>query len=244
MSQKHSVASSDESWAQLRANVKNCRFINCPRNQEEKLPILFDRKKDSLTRIRFLVLSQEPAASLRKILSNPAMIEEFLINECACNSTPKKGGLPAKIREVFNKRFDPATSEIYWTHSLKCVPRSDQDINREWEKCAHVCKDHFNEEVALIPSKRLTIIPLGNYALALCRHLFEGEPLSSTRGIMRYISTMIAEKEVSFREKKIFLFPFIHPAHHEKVLRRHDRKGIVRDREKEFIERIRQMDKS
>jgi len=223
--------------------VKNCRFSDCPRNQREKLPILFDREKDSLTEIRFLVLSQEPGASLRKTYSNSIDIEKYLIRQCASTPNPWKVGLPAKIREIFNRKFDPRTGEIYWTHALKCVPRSDQDIKTEWEKCAHLCRCHLIDELGLIPSERLAIITLGNYALAMSRHLFEREPLSDTKGIMKCISTTDPEKEVGFRGKKISLFPFVHPARREAVLELYDKGRIVKNREKEFVERIRQMDR-
>ena len=54
------------SWEELRTSVKNCPFTDCLRNNKEKLPILFDRKEESLSKIRFLVVSQDPGSSLKK----------------------------------------------------------------------------------------------------------------------------------------------------------------------------------
>jgi len=235
VSQKFSAGPCNQNWAQLRADVKNCQFIDCPRNQK-KLPLLFDRKEDTISKIRFIVLSQDPGASLRP--NNPKMMEDYLIRECSNIECPTKGGLPARIREIFNKRFDPSADEVYWTHSLKCVPFKDEDINKEWKACARFCKDYFRREIQLIPSECLALIPVGRYALTLCRHLLEDWPLSNV-GIVKYMQAHVSpdsEKPFNFNEKRVLIFPFIHPSHRSQNLKRYE--GLA-DIEKRFAETIR-----
>jgi len=234
---------SDISWAKLRGDVKNCPFSKCPRNNE-KLPIFFNRSEESLSKIRFFVVSQEPGFSLRKKYNSTRDMEEYLIKDCL-QLKPKRTSPINKIIEIFGK-FDPLNAEIYWTHALKCVPcKSDNDIKTEWESCAPCCLSHLKNELNSIPSKNLALIPLGNYALALCRNLF-GEPLSHPYGILEYIRSADPEKKFSFSEKgfsekEISLFPFLHPSHREQILKLHDRSNEVKNKENKFIERIRQL---
>ena len=217
--------------------MKNCQFTNCPRNQE-KLPLLFDRKDDTISKIRFIVLSQDPGASLRTHptkCTNPEIMEDYLIKECR----EKKGVVPARIGRIFAKGFDPSVDEVYWTHSLKCVPISDRDITKQWKTCAPLCKDYFMREIQLISSEGLVLIPLGRYALALCRHLLEGRPLSNVGGIVKYMQGHVSpswQKPSSFPEKRMLVLPFIHPRHREQVLKLHE--GLA-DIEKSFAETIR-----
>jgi len=82
-------------WEELRMEVKNCQFAGCPRNRN-KLPILFDRSEGSLARIRFVVVSQDPGAGLRKRFSSPERMEEFLASECDGNQFPQRWGAPSQ----------------------------------------------------------------------------------------------------------------------------------------------------
>jgi hypothetical protein len=182
-----------------------------------------------------MVLSQEPNAKLRfKYNNNAEKIEEQLIKECR----ERKGVVPARIGRIFDKGFDPSADEVYWTHSLKCVPSSNQDINREWNACALICKGHLKREIELIPSESLVLIALGNYALALCRHVLEGTPLSNPRGITKYMQERASpdSQEIRFLEKRVLLFPFIHPSHGAQVLEEH---RCLAEIEKSFVEKIR-----
>lgn len=227
------------SWKELRTSIKNCTFIDCPRNKN-KSPILFDRNEIFLSEIKFLVVSQEPGFSLRKNCdSSTEAMEKYLIDHCL--QLKPIGTSPVnKMIEIFDN-FDLSKDKIYWTHALKCVPaKSDNDIKNEWEKCASLCINHFRNELNLIPSEKLAIIAIGNYALALCRHILQSEILSHTSGIMEYIRTADLEKKFSLDEKEISLFPFIHPSHRQQILKQHDKNDNVKNKEKKFIERIRQ----
>jgi uracil-DNA glycosylase len=242
MSQEFSVGSRNQNWAQLRSDVKNCRFTTCPRNSK-KLPLLFERKEDTISNIRFIVLSQEPSPQLRcDYNNNPQMMENYLIKECSNIEPPKRrSGLPARIREVFDKKFNPTTDEIYWTHSLKCVPDSNQDIKKDdmWVKCAQACKGYFKREIELIPSESLVLIPFGNYALALCRHVLQNTPLSDTEGITKYMRERATPDS---QEKKflgrVLVFPFIHPSHRRQHLKRQPCLAKI---EESFVKKIREM---
>jgi len=165
-------------------------------------------------------------------------MEDFLIRECCNTECPTKRGLPARIGEIFNKRFDPSADEIYWTHSLKCVPTNDKDIKNQWEACAGLCKDYLMKEIQLIPAESLVLIPVGRYPLTLCRHLLEGRSLSDVDVITEYMQAHASpdsEKPFNFNEKRVLVFPFIHPSNRNRNL-----KGLA-GIEKRFAEKIREM---
>ena len=94
-------------WEELRTNIKNCPFTDCPKNNKEKLPIFFDRKEGSLSKIKFLVVSQEPGISLKKThnLTNSEEMENFLIKECL-NSGPSGTSPVNKMIEIFEKNLN------------------------------------------------------------------------------------------------------------------------------------------
>ncbi|MEX2723142.1 MAG: hypothetical protein Q6367_004550 [Candidatus Freyarchaeota archaeon] len=192
-----------------------------------------------MSKIKFLVASQEPGFSLRK-KHNSKEAEKFLICECL-NSEPSGTSPINKMVEIFGKNFDPSKDEIYWTHALKCVPmKSDTEIKNLWKYCAPHCVKHFKNELNLIPPKKLAVIAIGRYALALCRYVLQGEPLLCTEGIIKYIKTTNFEKNFSFfGGKKIFLYAFIHPSKREMVLRKWDKEGEVDRKEKEEKKLIR-----
>jgi uracil-DNA glycosylase len=231
-------------WAQLRADVKNCRFATCDRNKKKKLPVFFPRKEDTVSKIRFVFISQEPATKLRgECNDNAEKMEETLIEECSQG----KGVVPHRMAEILGKGFDPTDGEVYWTHSLKCVPKSNQDIKKQWNDCAPLCEEHFKREIEAIPSETLVLIPFGNYALALCRHLLQETPLSSPKGIMRYMRrtyenmqehTSPDSQEKRFLGKRALVFPFVHPSHRKQHLKRC---GSLDEMEESFVKKIQEM---
>ena len=228
-------------WNHLRENVKKCPYTNCPRN-ENKLRIFFERDESSLSKIKIVVVSQDPGASLREEFPNSDKIEEYLIRECTSLPSPKnERGLPYRMRKIFCKNFDLRNDEIYWTHALKCVPKENKDINKEWKKGATYCLNHFKNELNLIPSKKLIIIAFGNYALALCRYLLEDKSLKRAKGIMKFIRKTDPEKKFTFDEKETHLFPFLHPSHREQILKRWDKNCEVKNKEEKFIKIIRKI---
>jgi uracil-DNA glycosylase len=243
MSDEFSVGSHDQNWAQLRSDVKNCRSTTCDR-YKKKLPVFFPRKKDTVSNIRFMFISQEPATNLRgRCNDNAEKMEKTLIEECSQG----KGVVPHRMVEILGKGFDPTDGKVYWTHSLKCVPESNQDIKKQWNRCAPLCKEHFKREIEAIPLETLVLIPFGNYALALCRHLLEGTPLSSPKGIMRYMRrtyenmqehTSPDSQEKRFLGKTVLIFPFVHPSHRTQHLKRY---GSLDEIEKCFVKKIREM---
>ncbi|MHA1410045.1 MAG: uracil-DNA glycosylase family protein [Candidatus Odinarchaeia archaeon] len=202
---------------------------------------MFDRKEESLSKIKFLIISQEPGFSLKKNpnLKTSKKIEDFLIQECL--KSKSSGTSPInKTIEIFRK-FNPSKDNIYWTHALKCVPiKNDKEIGSIWKECSYYCARYFKNELNLIPSKKLVIIAFGNYALALCRHILEDKQLAHAKGIIKYIKAADPKNKFSFGMKDIFLFPFLHPSNRERVLKRYDKNNKVKNREREFIEIIQQ----
>jgi len=229
-----------ETWGELRNNVKRCGFTNCPRNRDET-PIFFERSEDSLSRVKFLVLSQEPGANLRNEVpsEDPDEMEDYLL--VGCGEVGPKGNNPInKIVKIFCHNFNPSTDEIYWTHALKCVPRTNnQQINSDWGESSKCCKQYLINELKLLPAKELMIVAMGNYALALCLHILMNRSLFNVRGIMKYIREVDINKSFTLGGKRVFLYPFIHPSKREMVLKRWDHDGKVAKKEEEFIRKIR-----
>jgi len=230
------IMSTSATWSHLRKTIKECPYTNCPRNKN-KLPILFGREETSLSKIKFVVVSQEPGISLKKKFDSDAeTMEKYLVKDCL--KLTSGGTSPInKMIEIFGKNFNPLSDEIYWTHALKCVPKeNDREIGKMWKKCASFCANHFKNELSLIPSKKLAIIAIGGYALALCRHVFEGKDLASIDKITKYIISTDTEKKFTFGEKEIFLFPFLHPSHRNVHVTEN-----LENKEKKFIEIIRKI---
>ncbi len=230
-----------ETWGDLRNNVKSCGFSDCPRNRD-KLPIFFDRSEDSLSKVKFLVLSQDPGANLRNEVpsGDPGEMEDYLIG--GCKKDGPTGNTPInKMVKIFCHNFNPSTDEIYWTHALKCVPEDDRDIrcSSGWRKCAPYCREYFRKELQLLPTKELVIVALGNYALALCRDILMDRSLFYVGGIVTCVRKTDVNKSFAFGEKRVFLYPFIHPSKREMVLKRWDHDGKVAKKEEEFIRKIR-----
>jgi len=225
-------------WDELRKSVKNCQFDDCPR-YKDKFKILFDREESSLSKIKFVVVSQEPGYSLKKQhdFKNSLDVEEFLISECL-KKIDNKATPINRVKSIFRKdKFNPTTDEIYWTHALKCIPKeSDKGIHKAWKNCTSSnCVKHFKNELKLIPTRNLIVIPMGNYALTLCRHVLEkNHSLKKVGGISEYIRTFDIEKRYQLNEKEILLFPFLHPSNRNRNL---DDK--IKSNEEKFSEEIR-----
>ena len=78
---------------------------------------------------------------------------------------------------------------------------------------------------------------MGNYALTLCRHIFEKDyPLRKVGGISKYIRDFNVENTFSFEDKKILLFPFLHPSN-----RNRNKDEKIEDNEEKFSEKIREI---
>lgn len=214
--------------------VKGCPYGECPRNTD-RIPVLFDRRKN-LSNIRFVVVSQEPGATLRK-RSDP---KNRLIRECG----NREGRLPKGIGEIFDRAFNPETDDIYWTHSLKCIPRTNRDIRKEWKVCSPNCVNHLKSEFSIIAgataSNELMVITVGRYALAMCRHIFEGADIDPPGKLLDYIcETDDGGRIHHFEGKVIRLFPFVHPSYRKPVLKRYNREEEVNRKEGAFKQRLR-----
>ncbi len=228
-------------WDELRKSVKNCQFDDCPR-YKDKFKILFNREESSLSKIKFVVVSQEPGYSLKREhdFKKSSNVEDFLISECLKEPDNKRTPINRVKNIIKKEKFNPTTDEIYWTHALKCVPKeSDEDIHKEWKGCASSnCIKHFINELTIIPSKKLIIIPLGNYALTMCRHILEkNHPLENVSGILEYIRTFNINKKFPFKDKEILLFPFVHPSKRDMVLKNREQ---IKTKEKGFIDKIKE----
>jgi len=161
----------------------------------------------------------------------------------ACQKSRGSGTSPVnRLIRIFGKNFSPAADEIYWTHALKCLPlMSDKDIQRIWKRSAPSCAEHFKAELDLVPSRELVIVSLGGYALALCRYVLQEKPLDSVERVTEYIKVADTERRFVRGDKEVFLFPFLHPANRERVLKQLDEDGGIQRREEYFTRRIQQL---
>jgi uracil-DNA glycosylase len=237
------------SWGELRSCVEKCEFQDCLRNKEGRLYVFFERKEDSLTQIRFVAVSQDPSVDLKSKyhLTSSERIEKSLregtLNETKLTETPHADNPADRIKEIFQRtRFDPSTGDIYWTHALKCLPmKNNKEINGDWEKSASLCVEYFKNELDLIPSKKLTIIAFGGYALAMCLHVLDRQPLVDSQRIMKYITTPGIEKPFKCNDKEVSLFPFLHPSYRKPLLARCDKDHRIEVREQQFADMIREI---
>jgi uracil-DNA glycosylase len=226
-------------WDDLKLLVENCQYETCPRNSEHNIPIFFGRGPNSLNQIRFVVISQEPGNRLWKEYKlSSHEIEKKLIQDCL-KPTKRKTTVPHRLNEIFGAPFNPSSSPVYWTHALKCLPKeSNQQISEDWTWCALNCVNHLKKELTNIPGSHLAVITIGNYALSLCRHLLEGVSIPRRpKGIMDFIRYHNPSRVFRFVEKKIQLFPFIHPSNRQRNLS-HDKGGEIEAKEKLFIAKI------
>jgi uracil-DNA glycosylase len=238
------------SWGELRSCVKKCTFQGCPRNIEGRLPVLFERKEDSLTQIRFVAVSQDPGVDLKSIycLTSSEKIETSLIKdalkELKRSETLRAHNPRDRIKEIFQRPFDPSTGDIYWTHALKCLPtKSNNEISGHWEVSAPLCAKYFKNELDLIFSKKLTIIAFGGYALAMCLHVLDHGPLVNSQRIMEYIRTCNIDEKFPYGGKEVSLFPFLHPSYRDPLLAQYDKDHRIEMREQQFVDRIREIQK-
>lgn len=119
----------------------------------------------------------------------------------------------------------------------------DDQIEQDWEQCAQCCRDYLCKELETISAvvEKLAMIVFGNYALAMSRYILENIHLpKKPGGIMNYIKLHDPTKPFQFSGIPIYLFPLIHPANQDRVLKRWDKCGSVAAKEAAFIRKIRQ----
>jgi len=118
--------------------------------------------------------------------------------------------------------FNPREGEIYWTHSLKCIPKRNDSIGGEWRRAGGFCHRYFQEELRLILEsqrqrpglihKPLAVVGIGRYALTLCEHLLGEASLGSVIGIKKYIRGLPPEgKRLGHEGEKYVCSPFSTP---------------------------------
>ncbi len=201
----------DPNWQPLSNQVHGCRLTECPRHQSQ-LPVLFERIQESLTRIRYVVVTEEPSYTLlgeTSVGSNATSqkVEASLANQCLSGS----GVLPRGIAALFGRFFDPTSDAIYWSHLLKCIPRGGADqITGDWTECIRHCQVYFVSEIDTIPSEQLMIITLGKHPAALCRRLLFNQQSPEGNWLEPYIRTY-NPRWTKFRSKDILFLPFLHP---------------------------------
>jgi hypothetical protein len=167
-----------------RSVVGDCS--GCPRSRE-RLPLLLSRDVSSLKKVRFVVISQEPAFALR---AKGRSAEQYLISLCkeAALGTPayveaQRAQPLGKIISIFGT-FDPAKDDVYWTHALKCCPTAtDRDITKEWRKAGKVCAEHIRAELERIGQDEINILAIGKYATEMCLYLFDDQDIDQDLSI-------------------------------------------------------------
>jgi len=235
-------------WRSFRQKLKkNCPHLCCPRNRNNDvdpysvyssqapklLPLVFERK--TWDDVKFIVVTQDPGSSLRRKCSNDvSRMEEFLKGEVeTADSEPeerlssmRRPSLPSAnewktpvdiIVGIFG-HIDLEQGEVYWTHTLKCVPTTDDQINKDGEDCLRSCIKHFQQELGFITQTELVIVPVGGWALRLCLSTIRASksPLHPPVRITRFIQKR--DYQVKYRcavnttVETVFIVPFIHPA--------------------------------
>lgn len=207
-------------WTDIRKGVIEAPCQGCPRN-EAKIPVHLPRAGNPM-KVRFLVVSQEPAFSW-KAGGSVVAVERML---ALCRTA--KEGIPAfnearqvdpvvRLLQVFGN-FDPSEGPIYWTHALKCVPRnSDRDVNKEWRKCAKACQVHLMNEVWALGDLNLNVMAVGKYALEMCLNAFDGQDIDQELSISEFMQSNTLPLSFKLRSKDgvvktISLFIYTNPS--------------------------------
>ncbi|MEI8226627.1 MAG: uracil-DNA glycosylase family protein [Bacteroidota bacterium] len=218
-------------------STESCRFKQCLRNSDNptvsicyyknlgnKLaPIIF-RRPDNLERIKFVVISQEPGVSVRtEFDSNIERMKNYWCNLLKSEEKPKKSSPIYLMKEIF-QNFDIYQNQVYWTHSLKCIPWETNDqIQQDWIFCAPYCSERLKEELDALPDNDLVIITVGAYALTLVLNIVEGRSLCEPVKLKDYIvrDKIPIIKEIPYghvsdnkpkKPKCVKIFPFYHPS--------------------------------
>ena len=230
---------SAKNWDELRNKIKKCPYGDCKRNKD-KMPIFFRREESTLSEIKYIIISQEPGVSVKDKQSSDEN-EEKLIEYCIGTKSPQYNSPIKRTLEILNrKKFDPTKEDIYWTHALKCPPiRDDKEIKDNWIGCAQYCVNHFKEELSLIPSEKLIIIPMGGFATTLCNYIFDNKSLNTKVKIINYIADLKEVKKFRYQKKEIIVAPFIHPSNRNRITKFAKTAIEALKKEDEFIEYIR-----
>lgn len=208
-------AGTEGGWGGLESRVRD-QCSGCPRNPD-KVPVLFRRGPD-LSKVDFLIVSQEPANFLRA-LGTSESVEAKLRAMCK-QGTPeemKKVNPLSKVVQMFGP-FDPSEGRIYWTHALKCVPvNSDRDINKEWRKAATKCREHLISEIKALGKEELNIVAFGKYALEICLNVLDGQDIDQELSISETMQSSKLPLVYKYRfkdgtSKNINLFVFTNPS--------------------------------
>ena len=233
-------------WNQFKSCLIDCAFKECYRNNT-KMPFLFDRKIETLSSIKFVIISQDPSIALKKDFYDLNGMKQFLQSECYQKRFESrrlnKRGIPYAIRNIFGgDRINLESDEIYWTHALKCPPiENNNEIKNKWNDCAPFCFKYLRKEILLLPADEIKLITFGGNALSICLTAINSRPEPKKIEIIEFIKNYQFEP-INFGGKTFHLFPFIHPSNRNRVpspKKPLDRKEIE-EKEKKFIKEIRE----
>lgn len=217
-----------DSFQQLLKDIKNCQFNSCPRNPRSKMgmSILFPRTDESLSKVKILVVSEEypgteDVVSIKKI-------EDALVEEVKNG----KGVVPRAICNILGKTFDVLEDEIYWTHSLKCIPTKNHENNQASFK---YCKDYLKREIALLPNLK-KIMAFGDFAFSC---LVEISTSANRTDFPEKLGDVIMSTSnggclLIFDSKKTEVYPFYHPSYAYVYENRY-----IKEKKRKFIFEIR-----
>lgn len=206
-------------WTGIRDGIKDLPCPGCPRS-DDKMAVHLPRTGD-LKKVKFLVISQEPSFIWRSS-GGPTAAEQKMVLLCR---TAKDGALAAakeidpivRLVQVFDL-FDPSEGNVYWTHALKCLPRtSDRDVNKEWRKCAKSCQAHLLKEIWALGGMNLNILAVGKYALEMCLNAFDGQDIDQELSISEFMQSSSLPITYKLRSKDgevktISLFVYTNPS--------------------------------
>jgi uracil-DNA glycosylase len=179
--------------------------------------VLFERTADP-SKVQFVIVSQEPGHWLRS--NGDHAPEERLRSLCQGKASPKElrqANPLIKVAQIFGG-FDPASSKVYWTHALKCVPvNGDRDVNKEWRKAATRCREHLIRELRLLGGDELNVIAFGKYALEMCLNVLDGQDIDQELSISEFMqsSKLPLVYKHRFKDgtvKNVNLFVFTNPS--------------------------------
>ena len=177
--------------------------------------MLFEPKEPN--KVDFMIVSQEPGHWLRPLGDDAA---SKLISLTLGQGSPeeiRKANPLSKVAHIFGS-FDPTSSRVYWTHSLKCVPvNSDRDVNKEWRKAATKCREHFIGELKALGKSELNVLAFGKYALEMCLNVLDGQDIDQELSISEFMQSVKLPLAFKYRfkdgsVKNVNLYVFTNPS--------------------------------
>ena len=212
-------------WSDLRNRILDCDMKKCSRHHKpgcKRISVLFDREGIRQEKKVMVLISQDPAVELRKEIDDAEKIEEKLVEDCQRNDFGDKPISPypnGRLKEMLQRIFNPRKDPIYWTHSLKCLPKErNPEIGSDWPTAGQYCTNYLRNELLLLAKEEIVIIAFGRYAINASLSVLGKQQIPPEQRLLDYL-TVIRDTTKSdwdtltfhWENRTVRLYVFPHP---------------------------------